>query len=81
MPAPPVFMKGSGALSYTTYSLNSKSNPYLSFGQQYPINQKHKNKFLRAQSSYGVSSSIANQNTTSKRKRDIEQVMNKARQI
>jgi hypothetical protein len=43
-------MKGSGALSYTNYALNSKSNPYLAVAaMKYPISSKYqKNKFLRA---------------------------------
>ena len=82
MAPPPIFMKGSGALSYTNYALNSKSNPYLAAASyKYPVANKHKNKFVRAQSSYGVSSSVAYQSGGGKRKRDIEQVMQKAKQI
>lgn len=70
-----MFMKGSGALSYTNYALNSKSNPYLaSAAYKYPVSKQHKNKFVRAQSSYGVSSSVAYQGSGAggRRKRDIE---------
>ena len=77
---PPMFMKGSGALSYTNYGLNSKSNPYLAMAQDYGPNKQRSG--LRAKSSYGSAVHPGQQGATaSKRKREIEQVMQKAKQI